>query len=181
MSTIYELLQGPIITPRVVRQYQAAAGAGAVFELQARMLADLSPSIGPDIAHARFFATPFDAIQETYADELQEGEAAQLVLAKKLRDKIIHSDFHDADKRHRELVGDENVPSGGAIQFSFDTPKQFVADLADGAGTPVSSTSSTQEGRFYGWLIEVLPQLPGIEEQLLIGAGVFYRLCRKPR
>lgn len=178
MPSIYDTNRNPIILD-LLRNYQATAGAGALFELQARMLAEVSPSIGPEVAHAHVFTDPFEAILDVYAAELGVEGVEALRVAKKLRDKVVHSDFAEAHKKHRKSAGSASVPTARAIQVDIAGLKldEVVEKVVNADGQAVVNTKNTKDGTFFGWLFEFGPQFPMIEEMLLEAAGAFYELA----
>ncbi len=179
VPSIYEV-DGSSIA-EAYRAYQLASGAGALFELQGRMLAEVSPSIGPDIAHSKRFNEPFLQILGVYAAELGEDGIADLKAAKKLRDTVVHADFAVADKKHREVTGPGTVPDGGVVQINIAGLKgpEMLERLIAGEGQSVAAMKKTKDGSFFGWLLEIRPQLPIIEQRLLEGAGRFYQLAER--
>lgn len=124
-----------------VSQYATAAASAAVFELKARLLADKTDGL-EKVAHDRLEAL-VDAIVVEYALELAQGEADLLHRARRLRNKLLHSDLHDAQDILRELT--PGFPDGDVHRV----------DLETGEVAPVAASKSTREGRVFGWLLEM--------------------------
>lgn len=125
-----------------VEQYASAAALAVTFELKCRLVADKTPGL-EKAAHGNLAAL-VDALLAEFDADLVEEDARVLKLARRLRNKIIHSDFHDARQILGELSGTE--PPGGGV---------YHVDLETGDVGAVSDSNSTAEGRVFGWLLEL--------------------------
>jgi hypothetical protein len=125
-----------------VQEYARAAALAATLELKCRLVADKTPELEKE-AHGSLAAL-VDALVAEFEADLAEEDARVLKLAQRLRNKVIHSDFHDARQILGELSGSD-LPSGGVHHV----------DLKTGDVGTVSDSKSTANGRVFGWLLEL--------------------------
>jgi hypothetical protein len=83
-------------------QYKAAAAEGALYELYMRLLADRVPELQQSAYGERLEGVE-GLIVVHFSSALTEDEKNDLKLCRKLRNKILHCDFHAARKSWRNL------------------------------------------------------------------------------
>jgi hypothetical protein len=128
-----------------------------VVELKLRLLAGAVPSL-EKYAHAKDLGDVEAKIAEYFDAHLSIKEKDTLKLCRRLRNKVLHSDFRAARNQLNKLG--IATPSAGVKRvnvagLSPDELVQKLRGLTEGTeGELVSDTSSTAAGSVYGWLLE---------------------------
>jgi hypothetical protein len=125
----------------MIQEYEAAAGRGCVYELRMRFLCEHVPALAEQ-AHANGLGQIEPRVAEVFAAQLSPEERHLLREAKRLRDKVLHCEFHSARER---LAGLGYQPDGaGVVGAKLDT------------GETISVRgSTTREAGVFGWLLEL--------------------------
>ena len=94
-------------------QFKRAAAEGAELELLVRMVCETVPQLQP-LAHDKHLLNAEQALVEHYSAHLSAEEMILLESARRLRNKILHADFHAARSKLR-ATGES--PSGGDVRM----------------------------------------------------------------
>jgi hypothetical protein len=135
-------------------KFKEAAGEGAVIELKLRLLAAKVPAL-QKFAHAQKLEDVETEIANHFGDALSAQDKTTLELCRKLRNKILHSDFRAAREKLQALG--QNPASAGVVKLPLPNPTKAEAEkliseaLAGKAGIPVTNTSRDE---IAGWLME---------------------------
>ncbi len=135
-----EAVPGNPFTPLAYRAYGEAAKQAALYELKCRLLANRE-NIHEKTAFEKFEKVE-QLILKAYADFLKEDDLAILGKARKIRNKLLHSDF-PALFKHIKALGESVVSD----------PQAWLVKLDTGETKTVRDTSK-REGGIFGWLLE---------------------------
>ena len=130
----------PHHTDYFVEQFGYAIGRAGCFELKVRLLADKTPSLQNSSLSAELTPLCKD-IAFDYASALVDEERRLLEALPGIRNKLLHIEFSRAQGRIKPFV--DTLNDAGVVKV----------DLKTGETTRVA-TSSTTQGRLFGWLLE---------------------------
>jgi len=142
---------------RILDLYRAAAGSAALCELKLRLLANKVPEL-ESIALAQNLDNIEKQLHRVFSHCLSSDDISLLETSRRLRNKILHADFFEARSRLAQLGVEQRT--AGVVRVELDSlPGSSIVEkihmIATGTvGTPVASTSSTQDGSILGWLLE---------------------------
>jgi hypothetical protein len=137
--------------------FKAAAAEGAVVELKLRLLAAKVPELQKYAHEKRLGEIEMD-LAKHFDAYLSPAEKETLRLCRELRNKVLHSDFHAARDRLKQLGAE--TASGGVVKIDLpvvtieEASKKIQAAKAGSEGTVIADTLSTGEGNVYGWFLE---------------------------
>ncbi len=127
---------------RLLGEFKAAAGEGALVELKLRFLAGKLPGL-QTYAHQSQLGDIEAELVKHFSDFISAEEKETLRLCRQLRNKVLHSDFHAARHKLNEL-GLPTHPGKHVV----------VLNMADGSHKSVADTLSTGEGGVFAWFLE---------------------------
>lgn len=128
------------ITEKLFKDFQIAAGKGALFELKLRLLADKTPDL-KEYSHKRLFDLE-EELYRFFENNLSQDDMKVLLHTRPLRNKILHGNF-EAAKNKVET----------AVQKELPRNKVHVLKLSTDELKSVSDTRIKDSGIF-GWLLE---------------------------
>lgn len=144
------------LSSHLIRQFGLVAGAGAELELRVRLLCGIIPSIQHESSAHRLEDVE-RAVSGHFANELTAEERKTLELSRQLRNKVLHADFHAARKKLQQIDGKQSASAVRMFKLDDGNEREQLASIAaspETHGTLVSTTSSTQDGTVFGWLLE---------------------------
>lgn len=129
------------ISDQIFEHYGHVAGLASTVELQMRLLASKTPEL-EQYAHKQNLDELEGCIYAHFDTHFTAEEKVFLKKARKLRNKILHSDFKAASTKTDEITG---TPKAG--------PSVYALNLSTSEVKPVSELSRRGAGVF-GWMLE---------------------------
>jgi hypothetical protein len=130
----------PHHTDYFVEQFGYAIGRAGCFELKVRLLADKTPSLQASSLSADLTPLCKDIAVE-YSSALADDERRLLETLPGIRNKLLHIEFSRAQGRIKPFV--DTLHDAGVVKVDLNTGE-----------TVRVATSSTTQGRLFGWLLE---------------------------
>lgn len=144
----------PDIFDVMVIPFREASGFAAEYEFRVRLLAD--KTTGLRSASLANMSVLEQKVLEYFASHLQPGDHARLEATRRLRNKLLHGEFHNAREcldvlghpKPAATVKVARIPMDGSL-----TVESFEAALRDSAPFAVDTTPSS--GNIFAWFFQL--------------------------